>query len=246
MGTPNASLPTLSSAQASEVDRLVAERFAIPIEWLMEAAGWQIARHCPFKTAVLAGKGNNGGDGLAAARHLHRWGRLHSVACTDRTALKGPAAHEAEALEAAGVTIDPEPDLDGAEAMHRKALAIDEKLGSAEGMAEDYGNLGTVLQDRGDLDGRLRRDGTARRQRGDADTGTIGGVGVERLHMARDDNMVGEPHGIKADSFCLLGEGPELSGEIWVADIGIPSDAYSAIGLHLPANPFAHNDQVKL
>src|SRR5438105_13176765 len=105
MGTPNASLPTLSSAQASEVDRLVAERFAIPVEWLMEAAGWQIARHCPPRTAVLAGKGNNGGDGLAAARHLKRWGRLHWVALADRAALQRPAKEEAEALEAAGVQI---------------------------------------------------------------------------------------------------------------------------------------------
>src|SRR5581483_7234039 len=80
---PAPALPSLTSAQAREVDRLAAERFAIPVEWLMEAAGWQVARHCRGRTAVLCGRGNNGGDGLAAARHLHRWGRLHSVACTD-------------------------------------------------------------------------------------------------------------------------------------------------------------------
>ncbi len=44
-------------------------------------------------------------------------------------------------------------DLDGAEAMHRKSLEIDEKLGRLEGMANDYGNLGVVMQTRGDLDG---------------------------------------------------------------------------------------------
>ena len=32
-------------------------------------------------------------------------------------------------------------DLEGAEAMHRKSLAIEEKLGRLEGMASDYGNL---------------------------------------------------------------------------------------------------------
>jgi len=228
MGTPNASLPTLSSAQASEVDRLVAERFAIPIEWLMEAAGWQIARHCPFKTAVLAGKGNNGGDGLAAARHLHRWGRLHSVACTDRTALKGPAAHEAEALEAAGVTIDPEPDLDGAEAILDGILGTGLRR-SPEGRAAKWIKAINASSKRviaADLPSGLEADN------GRALHPTV------RAHLTV---TLGLP---KAG--LLLGEGPELSGEIWVADIGIPSDAYSAIGLHLPANPFAHNDQVKL
>jgi len=44
-------------------------------------------------------------------------------------------------------------DLDGAEGMYRKALAIDEKLGHLEGMAIQYGNLGIVMKTRGDLDG---------------------------------------------------------------------------------------------
>ena len=37
--------------------------------------------------------------------------------------------------------------------MYRKALEINEKLGRLEGMAKQYGNLGTVLLTRGDLDG---------------------------------------------------------------------------------------------
>ena len=37
--------------------------------------------------------------------------------------------------------------------MYKKSLAINEKLGLLEGMASDYGNLGIVLQTRGDLDG---------------------------------------------------------------------------------------------
>jgi len=41
-------------------------------------------------------------------------------------------------------------DLDQAEAMHRKSLEIDEKLGRLEGMAIQYGNLGSVYVQRGD------------------------------------------------------------------------------------------------
>jgi len=43
-------------------------------------------------------------------------------------------------------------DLDAAEDMHKKSLAIEEKLGCLEGIASDYGNLGTVYLKRGDLD----------------------------------------------------------------------------------------------
>ena len=43
-------------------------------------------------------------------------------------------------------------ELDRAEEMHRKALAINEKLGRQEGMAGDYGNLGLIYQQRGELD----------------------------------------------------------------------------------------------
>lgn len=42
-------------------------------------------------------------------------------------------------------------DLDGAEQMHRKALAINEKLGRLEGMANAYANLGCIMHDREDM-----------------------------------------------------------------------------------------------
>ena len=41
-------------------------------------------------------------------------------------------------------------DLDQAEAMHRKSLEIERKLGRLEGVADDYGNLGVVYKTRGD------------------------------------------------------------------------------------------------
>ena len=36
--------------------------------------------------------------------------------------------------------------------MHKKSLAIEEKLGRLEGMASDYGNLGWVYKKRGDVE----------------------------------------------------------------------------------------------
>ena len=91
-------LPTLTSAQVKEVDALAHERYGVSVDWLMEAAGWQVARFCRGMTAVVCGVGNNAGDGLAAARHLHRWGRLSSVSCVDAARLRGSALRELEAL----------------------------------------------------------------------------------------------------------------------------------------------------
>ncbi|MDZ7712032.1 MAG: tetratricopeptide repeat protein [Rhodovibrio sp.] len=43
-------------------------------------------------------------------------------------------------------------DLEQAEAMYRKSLALNEALGCKEGMANQYGSLGNVHLERGDLD----------------------------------------------------------------------------------------------
>ncbi len=63
-----------------EVDRLTTERFSIPSAQLMESAGSHVAKAAEeilhklsdsaASVSVLCGKGNNGGDGLVAARHL--------------------------------------------------------------------------------------------------------------------------------------------------------------------------------
>jgi hypothetical protein len=42
-------------------------------------------------------------------------------------------------------------DLDGAEAMHRKSLAIEEELGRKDGMAAEYANLGSISEKRGNM-----------------------------------------------------------------------------------------------
>ena len=51
-----------------------------------------------------------------------------------------------------GVIYRTRGDLEQAEAMHRKSLEIEQKLGRLEGMASDYGNLGLIYKTRGDLE----------------------------------------------------------------------------------------------
>jgi NAD(P)H-hydrate epimerase len=66
----------LSAAEMQTCDRLTAERFAIPTIQLMRAASSAVAQFArerfpaARRVTVLCGRGNNGGDGLMAARLL--------------------------------------------------------------------------------------------------------------------------------------------------------------------------------
>ncbi len=221
-------IPTLSSAQVAELDRLVASRFALSVEWLMDAAGWQAARHCRGNTAVLCGRGSNGGDGLAAARHLHRWGRLHSVAAVDRGAFRGAAAMMATALEAAGVEIEDRPRLDGSteilDAIFGTGLNRPPEGRTAEWIDAINRSATRVLAV--DLPSGLEADN---------------GHALHPTVRADLTITLGLP---KAG--LLMGDGPGLAGEVWLADIGIPPQAYAMVGVTMPARLFAVHDQVQL
>jgi NAD(P)H-hydrate epimerase len=55
---------------------------------------------------VLAGKGNNGGGGMVAARHLHNWGAWAQVVLTDAPErFEGVAAEQLAALRASGAPL---------------------------------------------------------------------------------------------------------------------------------------------
>ncbi len=71
-----------TSEQMSEIDRMSIEEIGIPGVVLMENAALQVVSHVAdyldktggSRVVVVCGKGNNGGDGFAAARHLHNMG----------------------------------------------------------------------------------------------------------------------------------------------------------------------------
>ena len=74
-------MKALTASEMRQVETLVSERFSISTSQLMESAGKSVSAvihaYCnsehserPRRVAVLCGKGNNGGDGFVAARHL--------------------------------------------------------------------------------------------------------------------------------------------------------------------------------
>ena len=84
------------------LDLAAASDFHIPSLLLMENAGRGVSelisrewKPCPVE--IFAGKGNNGGDGLVAARHLTNRGfSVHVTLLADPERLKGDALTEAE------------------------------------------------------------------------------------------------------------------------------------------------------
>jgi NAD(P)H-hydrate epimerase len=224
----SSALPTLTSHQVKQVDALAQERFAISMDWLMEAAGWQVARFCSKGTAVVCGVGNNAGDGLAAARHLHRWGKLAGVFCLDPMRLRDAAEREVKALRRIGIKVSTDLRLDGAEAV------VDAIFGTGLSRRPEgaFANWIESINSSGlpviaiDVPSGL-----------DADTGNAYAPTVQ----AKSTVTLGLPK-----PGLLAGDGPRLAGEVWVADIGVPFEAYAALGLHVPQDLFAHGDQVRL
>src|SRR5215470_7809841 len=104
----------LSRQQVREVDRLAIEKYHIPGVVLMEnaargvadAAVAMMAGRTGEKILILCGGGNNGGDGLAAARHLHNRGfEIEIGLCADPTRYKGEALVNWQIAEAMGLAI---------------------------------------------------------------------------------------------------------------------------------------------
>jgi NAD(P)H-hydrate epimerase len=99
----------LTRTQSRQIDQLSLERYHIPGIVLMENAARAVAHQAyqmlgntrPGKILILAGGGNNGGDGLAAARHLHNLGAAVHIALTiDPTKYKGDALTNWKIIEA--------------------------------------------------------------------------------------------------------------------------------------------------
>ncbi len=113
--------PVLTPAEAAALDS-ASEAAGITTAWLMENAGRATAMAAADlaggvygrRAVIVCGKGNNGGDGLVAARHLSRSGmRVSVVMMEDPTSLTGLAASNfARLAEAPGVRVRGLQELD--------------------------------------------------------------------------------------------------------------------------------------
>jgi ADP-dependent NAD(P)H-hydrate dehydratase / NAD(P)H-hydrate epimerase len=188
----------------------------------MEAAGWQVARFVEAPAAVVCGVGNNAGDGLAAARHLHRWGRLASVSCVDAKRLRGAAAAELDALRRVGVHVSDVLVLGKArvivDAIFGTGLTRAPEGRFAEWIEAINGSGKPVLAV--DVPSGL-----------DADTGRAYSPCVE----ATTTVTLGLPK---------VGLGSH-AGRVLVVDIGVPFEAYASAGVEVPARLYAGREMIE-
>lgn len=189
----------------------------------MEAAGWQVARFCAEPTVVVCGVGNNAGDGLAAARHLHRWGRLVSVCCVDGHRLKGIAERELASLRGLGVPVVETLDFAGA------TLILDAVFGTGLSRPPEGKFAGWIQA----INGAAKKVVALDVPSGlDAESGKA----YAPIVKAGVTITLGLPKQGLADT----------GGRIFVADIGIPLEAYAAIGVDVPRDVFAKGDVIEL
>jgi hydroxyethylthiazole kinase-like uncharacterized protein yjeF len=138
--------PVLSPQQAVELDRQT-QAGGVAAEVLMERAGRAVARAVADlcggtygrRAVVVCGKGNNGGDGFVAARHLARWGVVVHVLTVDPPeGLHEPAAANLHRLREMGVGVrECSPALLDRE-LARSDVAIDAIFGTGfRGLPED-------------------------------------------------------------------------------------------------------------
>ena len=240
--TPRHDTPrVLTRAAARELDRLAADRYAIPTLLLMENAAAAIARAAiamapaPPDTLILCGPGSNGGDGLAAARHLHNAGARVRLALTAaRSAYRGDAAVNLEIAERMDLTLEDAADgrLPHPEGEPPPALIIDALLGTGlarpvEGPLAALITAATALKHAGvrilavDIPSGL-----------DADTGEILGIA---LPADRTLTLAAAKPGL------LRLEAQPYVGELTIADIGVPRELLEALATPLHAPPGAQD-----
>lgn len=137
-------MKVLTGSQMMELDRL-AQGLGLDVLVLMENAGRSVAQAIAARfpdlgqsrrrIVVLAGKGNNGGDGLVAARHLQNLGaEVRVFILSKREELSPPAAANAAVLERAGSPeveyLQDETDLaELAASLERAEIVVDALLG---------------------------------------------------------------------------------------------------------------------
>jgi ADP-dependent NAD(P)H-hydrate dehydratase / NAD(P)H-hydrate epimerase len=147
--------PVLTPQEAFDLDRAT-QASGIPADVLMERAGRAVARAAVDRcggvygrrAVVVCGKGNNGGDGYVAARHLARAGmRVSVVAVEVVDHLREPASTNARRLMETGIEARPYRAGSLSRDLARADVVVDAVFGTGfRGVPEDeWGSAIEVL-----------------------------------------------------------------------------------------------------
>lgn len=221
-------VPAVTTQQMIEVDRVAIEETGPNLFQMMENAGRNLALQAlaclqghwqDANIVVLAGSGGNGGGGICAARHLANRGAHVHLCLSSPDRLKAVPQWQHHIFQATpGQEISPSDLM----ATNRP---IDLILDALIGYSLQAAPRGTALeliewanQTHAPILSLDTPSGV------DATTGTTAGAYIQ----ARWTMTLALPK---------TGLLPEKTGELWLADIGIPSGAYTWESLQLPYTP---------
>lgn len=220
----------VTAAEMRAIDLATSERFGVASLALMENAGSSVAEFVVSqypsakRIGVVCGKGNNGGDGLVAARKLHDAGReVRVLLLAEPSELRGDAAEMLSRLPASPVVArsSEELELEPARRVFEADVLVDAILGT--GFRPPVSGLYAQAIE-------LLNASRARLIAIDIPSGADADVmGEQTGAVARADAVVTFTAPRPAHVFGLLTAGPTL-----VAPIGSPEEArVSALQLNL-------------
>src|SRR3989442_8747035 len=213
-------IPILTPAESAELDRESAAG-GVTVGQLMENAGRAVARSAVAvaggaygrRAVVVCGKGNNGGDGLAAARHLERSGMgVRVILLADPSELRGETEANLRRYAAAGGVWQPYSDGRLGREVGRADVVVDAIFGTGFRGAPE-GDFARAVE--------LVNDAAGSGVAVDIPSGVEGETGLVRGGAVSADATV-TFGGLKPGLVFYPGVGH--AGEVEVADIGFPPD----------------------
>lgn len=218
------------------------EARGIPTSLLMENAGMSIARHtirllgspAGRHMLILVGPGNNGGDGLVAARHLHDWGARVDVYLP--RARKGNDTN-LEIVVARGIPVTLASD-------DKEYVRLGGMLETCDVVVDSIFGTGKLRPLEGTFKDVLLKIRCAKESRPD-----IRIIAVDLPSGVDSDSGEADPACLASDLTITLGypkvglfafPGSALANELVVADIGIPADLGDGIESELITRQMVH------
>ena len=217
------------------------EKAGMSTDALMERAGLEVARRVRHHlgplvgvpVTILVGPGNNGGDGLVVARHLHAWGaRVTAYLCLERREPDPKLA----LLRQQGPTVIKASEDKGfvglRSALDRAHMVVDSVLGTGQ-TRPIKGALETILA--ATTDARARRP-------------NLKIIAVDVPTGLNADSGATDPACLRADVTVTLGypkaglyaiAGADRRGAVERVDIGLPSGVDGDVALELMTSEWA-------
>lgn len=209
-------MKVVTAQEMRDIDRRTIEKFGIPGQVLMERAGMAVASKIKElfpqkKTMVLAGGGNNGGDGIVVARELFNSGwHVKVLLFAKQNKLSPDCLSQFRSAKQAGVPVEIRARITGGD-LH-SALVVDALFGT--GMNKEIkGNLAEVISLLNRTDSPVLSvdipSGIS------ADSGQVMGVAVKADYTVT--------FGLPKRGH-LLYPGADYTGELFIENIGFPGE----------------------